>query len=84
MCINNLGHMTKLAAMPIYGKNPSKIFSGTGLPILAKLGLKHQVLQCINHDPVMTTYFTERSTCIRMGKTIKMPFDAKNLQEIGK
>ena len=22
--------MTKMAAMPIYGKNPSKIFSGTG------------------------------------------------------
>ena len=28
--INNPGHMTKMAAMPIYGKNPSKIFfSGT-------------------------------------------------------
>ena len=26
MYINNLGHMTKMAAMPIYGKNPSKIF----------------------------------------------------------
>ena len=26
--INNLGHMTKMAAMPIFGKNPSKI-SGT-------------------------------------------------------
>ena len=25
--INYLGHMTKMAAMPIYGKNPSKIFS---------------------------------------------------------
>ena len=31
--INNLGHMTKVAIMPIYGKNPSKFFSGTnGLP----------------------------------------------------
>ena len=30
MFINNPGHMTKMAAMPIYGKNPSKIFfSGT-------------------------------------------------------
>ena len=30
MYINNLGHMTKMAAMPIYGKNPSKIiFSET-------------------------------------------------------
>ena len=30
MLINNPGHMTKMAAMPIYGKNPSKFFfSGT-------------------------------------------------------
>ena len=29
--------MTKMAAMPIYGKNPSKIFfSGTGGPISTK------------------------------------------------
>ena len=34
------GHMTKMAAMPIYGKNPSKIFSfGTGGPISTKLGM---------------------------------------------
>ena len=26
MYIRNSGHMTKMAAMPIYGKNPSKIF----------------------------------------------------------
>ena len=32
MYINNHGHMTKMAAMPIYGINPSKIFSGTGGP----------------------------------------------------
>ena len=24
VCINSPGHMTKMAAMPIYGKNPSK------------------------------------------------------------
>ena len=30
MYINNPGHMTKMATMPIYGINPSKIFSGTG------------------------------------------------------
>ena len=30
MYINNQGHMTKMATMPIYGINPSKIFSGTG------------------------------------------------------
>ena len=40
--INNPGHMTKMATMPIYGKNPSKIFSsGTGGLISKKLGMKH-------------------------------------------
>ena len=34
------GHMTKMAAIPIYGKNSSKIFlSGTGGPISTKLGM---------------------------------------------
>ena len=34
------GHMTKMAAMSIYGKNPPKIFfSGTGGPISSKLGM---------------------------------------------
>ena len=68
MYINNPGHMTKMAAMPIYGKNSSKIFfSGTGGPISMKLGMKHRWQKhynvYINHDPVMTlTYFTARST----------------------
>ena len=61
--------MTKMAAMPIYGKNLSKIFSGTGGPISMKLGLKHRWLKYynvyINHDPVMTlTQFMARSTWV--------------------
>ena len=32
-------HMTKMAATPIYGKNPSKIFSRTCGPISTKLGM---------------------------------------------
>ena len=43
------GHMTKMAAMPIYGKNPSKIF-GTDGPISVKLDNESsmtQVLQCV-------------------------------------
>ena len=68
MYINNSGHMTKMAAMPIYGKNPSKIISSrTSGPISTKLGMKHRWLKhynvYINRDPVMTlTYFTARST----------------------
>ena len=37
--INGPGHMTKMAATPIYGKNPSKILSRTGGPIFTKLGM---------------------------------------------
>ena len=70
MYINNLGHMTKIAAMPIYGKNPSNIFfSETNRLISMKLGVKHPWLKYsnvyINHDPVMTlTKFMARSTWI--------------------
>ena len=67
MFINNPGHMIKMAAMPIYGKNPSKIFfSLTNGPISTKLGMKHWGLKYynvfINYDLWMTlTYFTARS-----------------------
>ena len=70
MYINNLGHMTKMTAMPIYGKNPSKIFfSETNRLISRKLGVKHRWLKYsnvyINYDPVMTlTKFMARSTWV--------------------
>ena len=68
--INNLGHITKKAALPIYGKNPSNIFfSETNRLISIKLGVKHPLLNYynvyINHDPVMTlTKFMARSTWV--------------------
>ena len=81
MYINNLGHMTKMAAMPIYGKNPSKIiFSETNRLISRKLGVRHRWLKYsnvyINHDPVMTlTKFMARSTWVacasKLGKLLK-------------
>ena len=70
MYINNLGHMTKMAAIPIYGKNPSKIFfSETNRQISMNLGVKHRWLKYykvyINHDPVMSlTQFMARSTWV--------------------
>ena len=40
VCSRHLGHMTKMAATPIYGKDPSKIFfSRTGRLIFTKLGM---------------------------------------------
>ena len=36
------GHMTKMAATPIYGNNPLKIFfSGTKGPMTLGLGMQH-------------------------------------------
>ena len=65
------GHMTKMAAVPIYGKKPSKIFfSGTGRPISTKkLGMKHRgllpIIICSNNDTgVSLTYFTARSNFV--------------------
>ena len=67
MYINNPGHMAKMAAMPIQGKNPSKIFSGTAEPIAVKLDMKQLGPEYynvfINHDSLMTLpNFKARST----------------------
>ena len=64
---HNAGHMTKMAAMPIYGKNTLKIFfPGTTGPILMKLCMKYQrpkpLIFCSNYYPGLTfTCFTARS-----------------------
>ena len=67
ICEHDPGHMTKMAATPIYGKNPSKIFfSRTTGPIFTKLGMQHlgllPIIVYVNDDPGVTlTYFTARS-----------------------
>ena len=65
VCINGPGHMTKMAAMPIYGKT-IKIFSRTGRPMLLRLRMQHWGLKlykvCINGNPGLTlTQFTAMS-----------------------
>ena len=68
MIIYNLGPMTKMTAMPTYGKNPSKIFfEGTAEPSATKLDMQQLRLEYyivfINHDHAITlTDFTARST----------------------
>ena len=63
-CSNGFGHMTKMAAMPIYVKNLKKIFfSGTKRPMTLNLGMQHWVLEyyqvCSNDDLGLTLiYFT--------------------------
>ena len=92
MYINNLGHMTKIAAMPIYGKNPSKIFfSETNGLISMKLGVKHRWLKYynvyLNHDPVMTlNQFMARSTwdayAFEWGKLLKCHLKGKTSMKL--
>ena len=63
---HDAGHMIKMAAKPIYGKNPSKIFFyGTVGPISMK-HLGHQpIIVCSNDGPGLTlTYFTARSNLV--------------------
>ena len=64
---NELGHMTNMAAMPIYVKNLKKIpFPRSNEPMTLKLGMSHCLCNsyqdCSNYDPGVTlTYFTSRS-----------------------
>ena len=63
--------MTKMATMLIYGKNPSKIFSGTCGPISTKLGMQHwgllPIIVCSNDDHRLTlTYFAARSNFVTL------------------
>ena len=65
MFINNPDHMTKMAAMPLYGKNTLNSFSRERLDrsqrnIACSIG---NTTMLINHDLWMTlTNFTARST----------------------
>ena len=79
MFINNPGHMTKMAAMPLYGKNPSKFFfSETTGPISTKLGMKHQGLEYYN---VFINYDLWSLDDL---ENVKMSFERQILQEMGK
>ena len=63
VCSAGPSHITKMAVMPIYGKNLKKIFfSGTKRSMTLKLGMQHQVIEyyqiCSTDDPGLSlTYF---------------------------
>ena len=67
---NELGHMTKMVAVPIYGKNSLKIFfSRISGQIIMKLSMKHwgcrPIIMYKNYDPSLTLrYFTSRSSLV--------------------
>ena len=69
VCSNGHGHMTKMATMPIYGKNLKKSSLWNKRLMILKLGMHHRVLKyyqvCSNDDPGLTlTYFTARSNLV--------------------
>ena len=89
--INGLGHMTKVAAMPIYGKKHKKIFFSRGRsPMILKRGMSHWGLKLytvyINDDPGLTlTYFIARSNWVpctfEWGKLLQSILMEENLQQ---
>ena len=71
--------MTKMAAMPIYGKNLQKFFfSGTKRLMTLKLGMQHRVLEyyqvCSNDHPGLTLLILRQgqiwSLMLLYGKTM--------------
>ena len=65
VCINGPGHMTKMAAVPIYGKNLKNLLQNRRADFhetwYVALGTPAYIV-CINDDPGVTlTYFTARS-----------------------
>ena len=89
VCSWGLGHMKKMAATSICGKNPSKIFfPRTKGPMTLCLGMYHwglgPIIICSNDDPRLTlTYFTARSNLVSyMGKTVRKSFNGRNLQQM--
>ena len=59
ICSNGPGHMTRMAAMTIYGNNPLKdCFSETEWPVTLKLCVQHWGLEsyqvCSNDDLKLT------------------------------
>ena len=67
VCSNSVGHMNKMAAMPIYGKNLKKkiFFPRTQKPMTLKLGMHLGARVLSNDDPGLTlTYFTAMSNLV--------------------
>ena len=96
-CMGGLGHMTKMAATPICGKNTLKIFfSGTKELMTLGLGMQHWGLGpnrvCSNDDLCLTmTFFMARSNLlpyafilenIHSFRKMWESFNGRNLQQM--
>ena len=71
---HNAGHMSNMAAMPIYVKNTLKIlFPGTTGPMLMKLCMKYQrpkpFIICANYNPGLTLTILRQGQICNLGLT---------------
>ena len=58
MYANGFGHMAKMATVPLYGKNPLKIFSGTKRSMVLGCSIGDMGQVCTNDGSGLTlTYF---------------------------
>ena len=79
MYINGTGHMTKMAATPIYGKNLQKSSSELyNSPMIMNLRMEHYVIELytiyINDGPELTlTFFTTMSIWQNLFLYIELP-----------
>ena len=66
ICINDPGHMIKMAVTPIHGKNLK--ISKTRRPVILKLGMQHRRLEpykvCKNVPGLTLTYFSTWSNLV--------------------
>ena len=89
VCSGHLGHMTKVTAMPIYGKNSSKSSSPEPIGqllcgLVCSIGDSGPIIVYSNDDPRLTlTYFMATSNLVPYvfiwGKTVRKSFNGRNL-----
>ena len=74
VCSYDPGHMTNMAAMPIFDKNVKKIFSGTKRLMILKVCMQHRALKyyqvCSNDDPALTLTYFQGQICMAKVKTM--------------
>ena len=84
ICSRSLGHMTKMAAMPVYGQKSSSPEPKGQWPcgLVCSIGDSGPIIVCSNDDPWLTlTCFTARSNLVPYvfiwGKTVRNSFNGR-------
>ena len=68
VCLRHLGHMTKMAATPIYGKNPSKIF----LTYFGNLGFSMEKVKTVDFSETIAACDLNVGSCRQLIEFMKV------------